>query len=57
MAQPKINPESLRAYLDASHTQADAARHFGVSNRPTVCSVLTGEGCTSPAVRGSIAGA
>lgn len=31
MAKPKINPEALRRFLDAGHTQADAARHFGVS--------------------------
>jgi hypothetical protein len=31
MAKRKIDPEALRSYLDAGHTQADAARHFGVS--------------------------
>ncbi len=31
MAVPKVSDADLRAYLDAGHTQADAARHFGVS--------------------------
>jgi hypothetical protein len=31
MSKPKIDPDQLRAYLDAGHSQADAARHFGVS--------------------------
>src|SRR5712691_2632722 len=31
MAKPKIDPDRLRHFLDAGHTQADAARHFGVS--------------------------
>jgi transposase-like protein len=31
MAKAKIDPDALRSYLDAGHTQADAARHFGVS--------------------------
>jgi len=31
MSKPKINPDGLRQFLDAGHTQADAARHFGVS--------------------------
>jgi hypothetical protein len=31
MARPKIDPDALRRYLDAGHTQADAARYFGVS--------------------------
>ena len=31
MAKAKIDPDVLREYLDAGHTQADAARHFGVS--------------------------
>ena len=31
MARPKIDPDALHRYLDADHSQADAARHFGVS--------------------------
>jgi DNA-binding Lrp family transcriptional regulator len=31
MAPPKVSEADLRAYLDAGHTQAEAARHFGVS--------------------------
>ncbi len=31
MAKPKIDPDALHRYLDADHSQADAARHFGVS--------------------------
>ena len=31
MAAPKFTDADLRAHLDAGHTQADAARHFGVS--------------------------
>jgi hypothetical protein len=31
MAKTKVTDGDLRAYLDAGHTQAEAARHFGVS--------------------------
>src|SRR5262249_20208621 len=31
MAETKVQDHELRAYLDAGHSQADAARHFGVS--------------------------
>ena len=31
MAKTKINIEALRRYLDEGHTQAEAARHFGVT--------------------------
>jgi hypothetical protein len=31
MARTKVPDADLRAYLDAGHSQADAARHFGVS--------------------------
>jgi hypothetical protein len=31
MAKPKINPDDLRTYLDRGHSQADAAKYFGVS--------------------------
>lgn len=31
MAKPKIDPDVLRQFLDAGHTQAEAARRFGVS--------------------------
>lgn len=31
MAITKVLDADLRAYLDAGHTQAQAARHFGVS--------------------------
>lgn len=31
MARTKVPDADLRAYLDAGHTQADAARYFGVS--------------------------
>jgi hypothetical protein len=32
MAKPKLDPDALRQFMDAGHTQADAARHFGVSH-------------------------
>jgi Zn-dependent peptidase ImmA (M78 family) len=31
MARPKLDPDALHAYLEAGHTQAEAARRFGVS--------------------------
>ena len=31
MARSKLDPEALRAFLDAGHTQAEATRYFGVS--------------------------
>jgi hypothetical protein len=31
MAASKVPDDALRAYLDAGHTQAQASRHFGVS--------------------------
>jgi DNA-binding transcriptional regulator YdaS (Cro superfamily) len=31
MARTKVSDDELRAYLDAGHSQAHAARHFGVS--------------------------
>src|SRR5262245_22250089 len=31
MAPTKVSDTDLRAYLDAGHSQAEAARHFGVS--------------------------
>ena len=31
MAHTKVSEADLRSYLDAGHSQADAARHFGVS--------------------------
>src|SRR5712691_9193491 len=31
MAHTKVSDPDLRAYLDAGHSQAEAARHFGVS--------------------------
>ena len=31
MSITKLDPDALHRYLDAGHTQADAARHFGVS--------------------------
>jgi hypothetical protein len=31
MARTKVFDADLRSYLDAGHTQAQAARHFGVS--------------------------
>src|SRR5712691_7226672 len=31
MAHTKVTDTDLRAYLDGGHSQADAARHFGVS--------------------------
>jgi predicted DNA-binding protein YlxM (UPF0122 family) len=31
MARTKVNDADLRAYLDAGHSQAEAARNFGVS--------------------------
>ena len=31
MAKSKLDPAALQAFLDAGHSQADAARHFNVS--------------------------
>ena len=31
MVKPRIDPTALHRYLDAGHSQADAARQFGVS--------------------------
>src|SRR5688572_20691986 len=31
MSAPRLSDDALRAYLGAGHSQADAARHFGVS--------------------------
>ena len=31
MAATKVSDDALRAYLEVGHSQADAARHFGVS--------------------------
>ncbi len=31
MAKSRIDPDALRQFLDAGHSQAEAARHFGVS--------------------------
>ena len=31
MAKSKIDPDALRQFLDAGHSQAEAARYFGVS--------------------------
>jgi DNA-binding transcriptional regulator YdaS (Cro superfamily) len=31
MAKVRVDPAALQQYLDAGHTQADAAKHFGVS--------------------------
>jgi biotin operon repressor len=31
MAKMKVDPSALQQFLDAGHCQADAARHFGVS--------------------------
>jgi Zn-dependent peptidase ImmA (M78 family) len=31
MAPPKVTDADLRAFLDAGHSQAEAARHFNVS--------------------------
>src|SRR5207248_2988784 len=31
MAHTKVSDTDLRAYLEGGHSQADAARHFGVS--------------------------
>jgi hypothetical protein len=31
MAAAKVSDDGLRAYVEAGHSQADAARHFGVS--------------------------
>ena len=31
MSAPKLSDDALHAYLDAGHSQADAARYFGVS--------------------------
>ena len=28
---PKLSDDALRTYLESGHSQADAARHFGVS--------------------------
>ena len=31
MSKPKLDSDRLRQFLDAGHTQADAARHFDVT--------------------------
>ena len=31
MPRPRVDPDALRDYLDAGHTQADAATYFGVT--------------------------
>ena len=31
MSKTKVDPNRLRDFIDAGHTQADAARYFGVS--------------------------
>ncbi len=31
MPRSKLDPDALRHYLDAGHSQADAAIHFGVT--------------------------
>ena len=31
MTAPKLSDDALRAYLESGYSQADAARHFGVS--------------------------
>ena len=31
MARPKIDPDALCDFLDSGHSQAEAAKHFGVS--------------------------
>jgi hypothetical protein len=31
MSAPRLSDDDLRTYLEAGHSQADAARHFGVS--------------------------
>src|SRR5499427_10333573 len=31
MSIPRVSDDQLRGYLDAGHSQADASRHFGVS--------------------------
>src|SRR5262245_39257985 len=31
MSNPRLDSDALRHFLDAGHSQADAARHFGVS--------------------------
>ena len=33
MAQPRVDAETLRRFLADDHTQADVARHFGVSEK------------------------
>ena len=32
MAEIRVDPDALHRYLDAGHTQADAAKYFGVSD-------------------------
>ena len=44
MPKPRIDPDALRQFLDAGHTQAAAARHFGVSE-PAIYQRC--EGCRS----------
>ena len=35
MSASHFTDAALHAHLDAGHSQADAARHFGVKNRPS----------------------
>lgn len=50
MAKPKIDSDALRSFLDAAHTQADAARYFGVSEPAIHQRLKKSKRLTSPVV-------
>ena len=50
MPHTKLDPDALHRYLDAGHTQADAARHFSVSESAISQRVRTLQIATSKVV-------
>jgi hypothetical protein len=50
MGKAKIDPQSLQTLLEAGHTQADAAKHFGVSESAICQRVKQGRIATSKVV-------
>ena len=50
MPHIKLDPDALRRYLDAGHSQADAARHFSVSESAISQRVRTLQIATSKVV-------
>jgi hypothetical protein len=45
MAHTKVSDVDLRAYLESGHSQAEAARYFGVSEPYGVCQDPHDVGC------------